>query len=512
MHLSLTLSAIASALVLACSTQVEAKVAAGYLLLNPTQGPAKLKALADNAANIPINRLFISFARPGMVYVPGSKTLKHVGLNYDNDSDDYGFADLQEKVKKLQDGGVEVFLSVGGWDYGCFPYLYTYYSVGGYGENTPNYYKIKKYGNLQGCTKENQWCYTCEPEEQHTTLSSFDIFPEPKDSKTWIEATDYVKSKAGAEAPVFHPEIVPGRDWIDPRTGITVTVPGNDYFATQKRDPYQDLVYLGKDLGLAGVDIDYEEMWHGDYFKGLKGTDIRGPFTSHQTTYKYAAIMRDVQINILNIHPTLKLGTASAAVGALESDWWGGNLKNVWLNFYKWYPDVYNFAAQGDNAGGVNVMTYDLSSNMQYTECPEGKVELCPLDKQVSYYMKSYADAGMVAHVGYEIGTPAYPAKDHDAEHQLPLTKEKFPIILDELGSNGGFFWELYKPADSDNNVDAQYVAQQVCKKALGENEKRCSGTIPQPASSYSPTWVEELQQQLPFSLHRFQWRRKNRV
>ncbi|KAF9574508.1 hypothetical protein EC968_006313 [Mortierella alpina] len=507
MHLSFTLSAIASALVLACSTQVEAKVAAGYLLLNPTQGPAKMKALADNAANIPINRLYISFARTGMVYVPGSKTLKYVGLNYDNTSDDYGFKDLQDKVKTLQAGGVEVFLSLGGWDYSCFPFLYTYYSVGGYGPNTPNYYKIAKFGGIQGCTKENQWCYTCEPEDQHTTPASFDIFPEPKDSKTWIEATNYVKLKAGAEAPVFHPEIVPGRDWTDPKTGITVRVPGSDYFAIQKRDPYQDLVYLGKDLGLAGVDIDYEEMWHADYLKTGSG-----PWNNHQTVYKYAAIMRDVQINILKIHSTLKLSTASAAVGALSSSWWGGNLKNVWYNFFKWYGEVYKFMAEGKNAGGINVMTYDLSSNMKYTECPDGNATLCPLDKQVSYYMNSYAKAGMAATVGYEIGTPAYPAKDHDPTHQLPLTKEKFPIILNELGSNGGFFWEMYKPADSDNNVDAQYVAQQVCKKALGDKEKRCSGTIPQPATSYSPTWVEEFQQQLPFSLHRFRWGRKNRV
>ncbi|KAG9324431.1 hypothetical protein KVV02_004451 [Mortierella alpina] len=509
MHLSLTLSAIASALVLACSTQVEANVAAGYLLLNPTLGPSRLKALADNAANIPINRLFISFARPGMVYVPDSKTLKYVGLNYDNTSEDYGFADLKEKVKKLQDGGVEVFLSVGGWDYGCFPFLYTYYSVGGYGENTPNYYKIKKYGSIQGCTEQNQWCFTCEPEAQQTTLESFDIFPEPN-SPTWKEATDYVRQHAGAERPVFHPEMVPGHHWIDPRTGYNVTIPGNDYFVTQSRDPYQDLVHLGKELGLAGVDIDYEEMWHGDYFKALKGTDVRGPFTNHQTVYKYAAIMRDVQINIQRIHPTLKLGTASAAVGALSTDWWGGNLKNVWYNFFKWYPEVYNFAAEGPNAGGVNVMTYDLSSNMQYTECPDGQAS-CPLNKQVSYYMKSYADAGMTAHVGYEIGIPAYPAQDHDPEHQLPLTKTEFPIILNELGSTGGFFWELYKPAENDNNVDAQYVAQEVCKKALGASVARCSGSIPQPIKSV-PTWVDDLQQQLPFSLHRFQWRNKNRA
>jgi len=123
MRLTTALVTIASAIALACSSQVEAAatpVVAGYLLLNPTNGAAKLKALSDNAANIPINRIFLSFARPGMVYVPGSKTLENVGLGYAT-SGDYGFADLKTRIAALTAGGVEVFLSVGGWNYGCFP-------------------------------------------------------------------------------------------------------------------------------------------------------------------------------------------------------------------------------------------------------------------------------------------------------------------------------------------------------------------------------------------------------
>lgn len=58
-----------------------------------------------------------------------------------------------------------------------------------------------------------------------------------------------------------------GRSWTDPVTKQTVVVPGSDAFVKQNRDPYQDLVYLAKDLGLTGVDIDYEEMWHADYLR-----------------------------------------------------------------------------------------------------------------------------------------------------------------------------------------------------------------------------------------------------
>ncbi|KAF9136161.1 hypothetical protein BGW39_005543 [Mortierella sp. 14UC] len=478
MRLTTALVTIASAIALAVtSSQVEAAgttpVVAGYLLLNPQNGPAKLKALADNAANIPINRIFLSFARPGMVYAPGSNTLKDVGLGYGT-SGDFGFADLKTRVAALTAGGVEVFLSVGGWNYGCFPFLYTYNSVGGYGTTTPNYYKIKDNGgSLAGCTEANMWCYTCEPKGENTVLADFDIFPEPSNSTTWKDAQSYVISKAGGGAPVFHPEMVPGRTWTDPVTKQTLLVPGSDAFVKQNRDPYQDLVYLAKDLGLSGVDIDYEEMWHADTYRVGPTT---GPWTSYQTTYKYAAIMQDVRLNIQAIQPSLMLATAASAAGGLSTPWWGGNLKNIWYFVNKWYPDLYSFIA---NTGGVNVMTYDLSNNQEYSECPDAQT--CSLSQQVNYYMKSYADNNMLAHVGYEIGIPAYPASDHDPTHQLPLTQSELTSILNVQGAKGGFFWELYKSAGTSANVDVTAAAQQICKAALGASTPRCSGVIPQP-------------------------------
>ncbi|KAG0072070.1 hypothetical protein BGZ89_008308 [Linnemannia elongata] len=488
MRLTTALVTIASAIALACSTsQVEAAtpVVAGYLLLNPQNGPAKLKALADNAANIPVNRIFLAFARPGMVYVPGSNTLERVGLAYGT-SGDYGFADLKTQVAKLKAGGVEVFLSMGGWNYGCFPYVYTYYSVGGYGTSTPNYYKIQENGgSLASCTEANMWCYTCEPKSEGTVLADFDIFPEPTNSSVWQAAMTYVKAGAKGDAPVFHPEMVPGTQWKDPKNQQTNLVPGDGYYAKVNRDPYQDLVYLGKDLGLTGVDIDYEEMWHADYYKNGPAA---GPWTNHQTTYKYAAIMQDVRLSIQAIAPDMLLATAASAAGGLSTNWWGGNLKNIWYNMNKWYPDLYSFVA---TTGGVNVMTYDLSNNQQYYECPDANT--CSLSAQVNYYMKSYADNNMLAHVGYEIGTPAYPDYNHDAAHQLPLIQSELSAILAVQGAKGGFFWELYKGIGKQpNNVEVISVAQQICKAALGANTPRCAGSIPQPGggstSTASPT------------------------
>jgi len=363
---------------------------------------------------------------------------------------------------------------VGGWNYNCFPYLYAYYSVGGYGTSTPNYWKIQQYGNgaLSGCTAANQFCYVCEPPTEGTNLDSFFIFPEPTQSSTWKQAVTFVNSNAGGDTPVWDTNMIPGSQWTDPKTNIQVKVPGNNLYNTMGRDPYQDIVYLATDLGAKGIDIDYEEMWHADYFK--TGT---GPWELHQTVYKYSAIVLDVIINIKAINPSLKLSTASSAAGAWSGNWWGGNMKGLWLLANQWYPSIIGFMSTGTNAGGINVMTYDLSNNEQYHECPVDG--LCSLDQQVQYYMNTYTQANIPAYVGYEVGTPAYPDPIHDPSHQLPLTTQLLNSIVSQTQPNfkGGFFWELFKPA-SGNQATATAVAQAICKVLLPGNS-RCQGTIP---------------------------------
>ena len=37
----------------------------------------------------------------------------------------------------------------------------------------------------------------------------------------------------------------------------------------------------------------------------------------------------------------------------------------------EWYPSIVQYMTSGANAGGINVMTYDLSDNPQFHECPE---------------------------------------------------------------------------------------------------------------------------------------------
>ncbi|KAI9329172.1 hypothetical protein BDR26DRAFT_923023 [Obelidium mucronatum] len=479
-------SAISSVTALANPPINDDKVVGGYLLLNPKTGPAKLEALADNAANIPVNRVFLSFVSPTMIYVPNSKTLKYADIGYSS-TGDHGFAAVKAAVAKLQAGGVEVFLSMGGWNYNCFPHFYMKYSIAHFGKG-PNYWKITKYGggSASGCNASNMWCYVCEPESEGTTLKDFTIFPEPAGHATWKAAQKMIEAGAKGEPVKWHPEFVGGATVKD-KDGVAVKVPGSSLWKRKKRNPYKDFVSLAKDLGLDGIDIDYEEMWHADAFRS--GTGM-GPFKLDQTVYKYTAIVYDVMNNIKKIYPTCKLGTAAGAAGAWETKWWGGNLKGVWYYANLWYPDAIKFMSTGANAGGINVMTYDLSKNNNFFECPSGSTADCDLAGQVKFYMDTYAKAGINARVGYEIGQPAYPDPTNDPENQIPLTQAGLDGILSDVktsSTNGGFFWELYKPKTSPqtesqqkSNIDANTVAQKVCKKVLGA-DKRCSGVIPQP-------------------------------
>lgn len=214
----------------------------------------------------------------------------------------------------------------------------------------------------------------------------------------------------------------------------------------------------------------YPQFWHIDYFKTGPAS---GPWLGFQTVYKYAAIVKDVQLNIAKIAPTLKMSTAAAAVGAWSSAWWGGNLKSVWYFAKQWYPELFKSMT-------INVMTYDLSDNPTYHECPTEGV--CALDEQVAFYMGTYDNASIAAHVGYEIGVPAYPAPDHDPTHQLPLTNQMLESIISQTQPKhkGGFLWSIYKDANSSSNATPSQVAQAVCKTVLGASTSRCSGSFPQ--------------------------------
>ncbi|KAI9350674.1 hypothetical protein BDR26DRAFT_914844 [Obelidium mucronatum] len=462
--------------------------------------PAKLKLLADNAATIPVNRIFLSFVRPDMYYIPGSNTLIGAGLNYNNTQADYGFAEVKKYTETLQKNGVEVFLSMGGWDYNCWPYAYAKYSINDYGSTTPTYQStIQKYagGDINKCDESNQYCWACEPPTNGNKLEDFTIFPEPGHSETWQQAIAYVEAnnKMGTK-PIWHPELVGGSKYL--ANGKAITVPGNDAWFKLKRDPYQDFVLLAKDLGLDGVDIDYEEFWHADMFKvdGSAKNDCGSGCTGFQTVYKFSAIMQNMRINVEKYYPALRVGTAASAAGAWAGTWWGGNLKGLTLNMVPSFPDLVQWIGTGPNAGGWNVMSYDLSKST--VNCPPSPAE-CDLAGQVDFYMAQYIAAGVSANVGYEIGIPAYPPPSTDFANSLPLLNADAGKILSNVQPyyKAGFFWELFKAQgdekafpnvkNAEKHIAVNALAQNLCKSILGAKTPRCSGSVPILANAEFP-------------------------
>ena len=79
----------------------------GYVLLSRSSrngeivGLSELNMLVDSADSIPVNRIWLSFFAPTMVYVPGSFTLEHARLNVSK-TGDFGFAAIRSAIVKLQ--------------------------------------------------------------------------------------------------------------------------------------------------------------------------------------------------------------------------------------------------------------------------------------------------------------------------------------------------------------------------------------------------------------------------
>jgi hypothetical protein len=450
----------------------------GYALINGPTGLAKMALLATDPL-LPISRLYVGFLNPTMSYVKGSHTLNNTGLNLTaglpGPAKDFGFAALATSIAAIRKAGVEVFLSLGGWDFSCFPMLYTRYSVGGYGPTAPNYFKIVENcgGSVDNASPANEFCYTCEPVYANESLGEFSIFPEPTGSSSWAAAVAYVTAGADPSAPpAWNPDMVPGLPWTDPLTGNETTVPGLPTYHVLKRDPYADFVQLALDLGVDGVDVDYEEMWMADYTK--TGPD-GGPWQNFQAVYKLAAIYKDVQLSIDAIAPHLAMSTAASAAGAWSGNWWGGNLKGVSLQIGRLYPDLATRILS-------NVMTYDLSDNEASYECPDPSD--CSLDKQVAFYMNQFATnlPSVTSGVGYEVGTPAYPDPEHDPSHALPLTPSALSLILanTQPSFNHAFFWEIFKqPPSGSGEVTPTQLAQALCTAVLGAGTPRCAGKLP---------------------------------
>ncbi|WP_027555963.1 glycosyl hydrolase family 18 protein [Bradyrhizobium sp. Cp5.3] len=207
-------------------------------------------------------------------------------------------------------------------------------------------------------------------------------------------------------------------------------------------DAYKNIVSLANDLGVAGIDVDYEEFWHADInakswtltpdkitppgpdeFKAKLLSDTalmeRGmgedvfddsmklnpdskttPRAMPRTIEKFAAILKSLDTSIKSIKPSLKLSAAAPATGGIPimsanwgtvapnsgidgGAWWGGNL----------YGLIYNTAllhqAEIDKLSHIGVMSYDLSDASCESAHPDSHIP-CDLVGQVNFYYNQF--------------------------------------------------------------------------------------------------------------------------
>lgn len=199
---------------------------------------------------------------------------------------------------------------------------------------------------------------------------------------------------------------------------------------------YRNVVQLASDLGVAGIDLDYEEFWHADLnayswrltpdsvqlpANNLEYLDTaelmsqgKGPLVYNNdmqldpaqqpyprimpdTVDKFAAILGSLYSAIEAIDPGLALSTAAPATGGLPNmsanwgsnaqtshtyggAWWGGNLYGLIYNTALQYPDKI------DRLSTIGIMSYDLSE----TDCGGDTNIPCDLAGQVDYYYGSF--------------------------------------------------------------------------------------------------------------------------
>lgn len=222
---------------------------------------------------------------------------------------------------------------------------------------------------------------------------------------------------------------------------------------------YRNVVQLANDLGVAGIDLDYEEFWHADlnaYSWRLTPDSVQPPASNVEylntatlmsrgkgvrvyndsmqlnpaeqpyprimpdTVDKFAAIMRSLYQAIDAINPELVLSTAAPATGGIPNmsanwgsnaytsntyggAWWGGNLYGLIYNTALQYPDLV------DRLSTIGIMSYDLSE----TDCGGDTNIPCDLAGQVDYYYGaffSWLKSGDTIRPGHAVvkGSPSY--------------------------------------------------------------------------------------------------------
>ncbi|WP_445219728.1 hypothetical protein ACKWRH_06080 [Bradyrhizobium sp. Pa8] len=247
------------------------------------------------------------------------------------------------------------------------------------------------------------------------------------------DATAGKKNSCGPQDELY--DTFPNPSTEIPRPDFESSIIGSDADSA-----YKNIVALANDLGVMGIDVDYEEIWHADINAKLWtltpdeitppaptndamkaemlddkalmelgiGADVFGdtlklnpdsdklPRAMPRTVEKFAAILKSLDNAIKSINQSLKLSVAAPANGGIPNMsanwetiapnsgiyggvWRGGNL----------YGLIYNTAllhkAEIDKLSHVGIMAYDLGELDCERTRPESHIP-CDLVGQVNYY------------------------------------------------------------------------------------------------------------------------------
>ena len=218
------------------------KTISTYRILNENCWPSMQKLQNEACTKgIRVNRIYLAFFNPTIQYTNGEglkqeylpEFHKNTAFNAPTqaESEKKAFDSLKDWISQMTKAGVEIYLSMGGWNYNCFPYAYMKYSIGAYNPS-PNFWKIKKFGgDTTDCNEDNQYCYVCEDKSENiggdgqpSLEHAMSIFPELDNISG---ATDV---------------------WNKARTYIDATIPKGDCSGTTTTPPCPARKSLGKVL------------------------------------------------------------------------------------------------------------------------------------------------------------------------------------------------------------------------------------------------------------------------
>lgn len=278
--------------------------------------------------------------------------------------------------------------------------------------------------------------------------------------------------------------------------------------ASKAKTSYANLVRLANDLGVEGIDFDYEEFWHADQYAVSWGPSSYGEWSTdiaqhilnageptYENLMEYGinagssfvmpktiekvdailhAIMDDPGAKYLKFATAAPPGGARPITGFVTGDrypdiytrgglWWKGNLKGLWYNLVNKDQGIVS------RFNSLGLMTYDLCGDNPVVCAPYANGPL-DLPNQVSAYMKDYTNwfkaerdskpSLTIDSIGKVTFLPAkyhikakiqfgfevnQPAYPQNISGQLQLTNQLVDKILDQQKDSGGvIIWQMY--------------------------------------------------------------------